>query len=799
MKTIIVIFLSIALAQKVYCQNFDIEFINAHKDIIIKNEFVEMRSTLIYPEIQPELLENEWKFVKTIKKNLSIAGMLGKNTIDQFSNKDILFERQVWLSNDKKVVAIRQTIKNNGMHPISLSNMIPLACNSQGSLVIRDNNNPANWNIMVQKRHKHDYPEVIIPGNYFSVQINRSTQIVNDANYSKDSLRNRNMVNNDLPVHSQTVLSPLVKADPFFLIPVQPATSGKALLVGYLNQNEHLAHSELSFEEDNGNVILSYFKSICEFNGITIPANVEKTGQWIYLSVGSTQIKTIEDYTDKVSKYYQLAPLPKNAPTVYCTWYYHGWSYNEKLLNKDIETFRKDRLPFDVFLIDESWDVDNWGDMLPNKLWPGGMKHAADLIKEIGYKPGIWTCPFLVDSGSIVAKTHPEWLLKTSGGNNYTFLMNGTNHWVFDLTYPGVLEYLERIFHKISFEWGFKYFKFDFMRAVILDKDYEMYNPLVNRLEAYKMGLEAIRRGVGDDAYISVCGGHYGGSIGIADSQRSGNDVFSWWDTEELAKYRQNILRTWMSRLWHVDPDAMMVRRSNKEVHSGRYGDLSLGRFNDNEAQVNALNQYIGGGLVSFSEDFAILDEDRKALYKHVIPSVNSSSIPLDWNNPILPSFMLTKIDPVCKNLGKWNTLSIINWTERNSNTSFALDDAVLQDLVGEKFLVFEFFSQQVKGLYSRQEIVDFGILSPRKALLVKIIPWNGKTPVLAGTDLHFSMGGVEIRKWHTGKNSVRGVSETKWPYPINLTTVFPDGNCGFKIQTVKIHPGTEKFHCFSN
>jgi alpha-galactosidase len=102
------------------------------------------------------------------------------------------------------------------------------------------------------------------------------------------------------------------------------------------------------------------------------------------------------------------------------------------------------------------------------------------------------------------------------------------------------------------------------MRAVFLEGDYQFFNPHINRLEAYRMGLEAIRRGVGDDAYISVCGGHFGGSIGIADSQRSGSDVVSFWDPNEIPKYRQNMLRTWMNRLWHVDPDAMMVRRNEK-------------------------------------------------------------------------------------------------------------------------------------------------------------------------------------------------------------------------------------------
>lgn len=206
------------------------------------------------------------------------------------------------------------------------------------------------------------------------------------------------------------------------------------------------------------------------------------------------------------------------------------------------------------------------------------MKNAADKIRALGYKPGIWTCPFLVDSGAQLSKDHPEWLLKDVNGDRVTFFMNQKDHWVLDPTFPGVCDFFEETYRKLSNDWGYEYFKFDFMRSVILPVDQRFYDATATRLQSYRRGLEAIRRGAGPDAYLAVCGGHYGGSLGIANSQRSGSDVVSIWREKEIPKFRQNILRTWMSRLWHVDPDAMMVRKRSEKVHDN---ELSLGLLTD--------------------------------------------------------------------------------------------------------------------------------------------------------------------------------------------------------------------------
>ena len=752
----LIVFLVIFPFRFVYCQVFVLEYSDSNRNLTIQNDQVRIRSEWISPSIHPEVSRGEWKHINRSVVYDVLSGIPGYRTTDVFTNRDIEIERQVWISGDNRVVALRQKLTNFRKNPLTLKLMVPLACNGAENFVLNENPEAGDWYINVQKRQKNDFPETIKPSG------------------------NVSMI-----------------ADPFLAIPVGPDPDGPCLIIGYLDWIKHLANISMTFIDEQKKTVFKGLYANCEFNDVSVAPDDARTTQWIYITVGTDFVTTVNEYADRVAKYHNVKEPLRDAPSVYCSWYWYGKNYNEEYFLRDLQALKnlRNRKPFDVFLVDESWELSLWGDFLPNDRFPNGMKFVADKIKESGYIPGIWTPPYLVSPTSGLAIKHPDWILKTSGGDHYTFRMNNQDHWVIDPTYPGVLEYLEESYRKLSEDWGFRYFKFDFMRAVFLEGDYRFFNPQVNRLEAYRMGLEAIRRGVGDDAYISVCGGHYGGSIGIANSQRSGSDVVSFWDAKEIPKYRQNILRTWMSRLWHVDPDAMMVRRNEKsEFPNSADAKLSLGLFTDNEARVNALNQYIGGGLVTFTENYETLDSDRLELYKHVIPSVNSSSFPIDWYDPAIPSMVVTQIDPLCKQLEKWNTVAVINWTDQKKTISFDLDEKVLKSLPGNDFLLFEFFSQEVKGLYNRYELVNMGELVPHSGLLIKIIPWDGKKTVLAGTDLHFSMGGVEIKTWEFDNSGVEGVIETDWHYPVSVTTLFPDANTGFKTKRITLQPDQKRF-----
>ncbi len=749
LSVFLVLFWSLELAAQPL--KFDLVLPESTGSFQIRGDGLLLTSDFGFPETHPGPSPKEqWKHLTRSEKEKVLAGTAGKVIQDHFSSPGFDLIREVWISDAKDAVALRQIFWNRSSRTVHLKSLIPLLFNGSDSFILSNEKEFSKWDVLIQERHKNGLPRTIQPSGKENLEV-----------------------------------------DPFCVFHVRDK-EGPALLLGYLSQTGHLARIMVQSEKQKSRVGLRHMYTECEFDSVVVPQGGKRTSQWVFVRAGRDPDELIEDYTERVAQYHGIKEPPKTAPSVFCTWYFHSRYYNETYFTEDLDALRERHMPFDVFLIDECWSMNTWGDWMGNEAWPGGMKKAADRIRELGYTPGIWTCPYLVDSASSLAKNHPEWLLKNTKGENVIFFMNQTDHWVLDPTYPGACEYLEDLYRRLRYDWGYTYFKFDFMRAVFVAEGQRFYDPLKTRLEAYTMGLEAIRRGAGPDAYISVCGGHYGGSLGLANSQRSGSDVVSIWRPKEIPKFRQNILRTWMSRLWHVDPDAMMVRKRTEMMHDS---EITLGLLTDDEALTVALNQYIGGGLVCFTEYMKELSEDRYSLYRHVIPSVNSASIPLDLFDPFCPGLCLTEIEPKCSDLKPWVTVSVVNWSDSEKNAALLLSEKVLETLEGERFLVSEFFSQKVLGLFKSGETVDTGFLAPHTSRLLRIVPWDGKNPVLAGTDLHFSGGGVEISEWKHVDGSVQGELNTEWNYPVHITAAFPAQNRdGYISRTVIAGKGQKRF-----
>jgi alpha-galactosidase len=724
--------------------------------LVISTEKTELISEWISPEIlNYEMKKENWQHLSRSTAQKKLAGIDGKMIVDIVRNGKITLTREFWSSDDNNEIAIRQKITNHNEKPIQLKTLIPFKLNGSRGLNFKNEKRADRWNVLIQERLKNGKPRSIVPSDKEPLEI-----------------------------------------DPFCVFHANKENTPD-LLIGYLSQMGHLAQLILQFKKSGNKVDFSSLAAECLFDGCLIPQGGERTSQWLYLRAGFNPNQIIADYADRVGVYHGVKEPPKPAPSVFCTWYFHGRKYNEKLFMEDIQSLEENRMVFDVFLIDDCWANGNWGYWTPNNVFPNGMKFVTDQMKRLGYRPGIWTAPYSVEKNAAIVKEHPEWLIKTDADSLVEFGY-ATKAWILDPTYPGVCDHLENVYRRLANDYGFSYFKFDFMRSVFIYDNAKFYNPHATRLEAYRMGLEAIRRGVGPDSYISVCGGHYGGSLGIANSQRSGSDVVSIWIPKQINCFRQNILRTWMSRLWHVDPDALMIRRREKPFHlpEDRHSKLALGKLTDPEAITFALNQYVSGGLNCFTEYLNELDPDRRMLYRHVIPSISKSSVPLDIFNTFCPSMMLTEVEPVCKDLEPWNTISITNWEDTDKEIQIILSDEIVGVLKSTQFIVSEFVTQDVLGIYSKNEKIDLGSILPHQSRVLRVAPWNGITPVLTGTDLHFSGGGIEIKEWKVSHDRIKGKIQTDWYYPVNVSVAFPsDNQNNYLLETITIQPGQRVFY----
>src|SRR5207245_8708201 len=123
--------------------------------------------------------------------------------------------------------------------------------------------------------------------------------------------------------------------------------------------------------------------------------------------------------------------------------------------------------------------------------------------------------------------------------------------------------------------------------------------PHATRAEAYRRGMEAIRRGA-DEAFILGCNHPIWPSLGLIHGSRSSNDIKRSWDRVATTA-RQNLSRNWQNgRLWWNDPDAVVLT-----------GDLT-----EEEFRFHATAIYASGGMVLSGDDITQIGDDRMRMHK---------------------------------------------------------------------------------------------------------------------------------------------------------------------------------------
>ncbi len=622
------------------------------------------------------------------------------------------------------------------------------------------------WRVVRMSRHKNDIPGVYQPG---------ATDT--DARHARvDSSEFRagaGVVSGGDDSSAQTP----VKSEALILVS-QTDSDANMHALAVLGQTEHLSRIEtMSAGAQHGELQL---RVIGEFDRLLLQPGQSIATHWIATWSGDEPGAMIERFGDLVEKVTGLGARPRlgPAPTMICSWYFYGLDFTEKDLCDDLSAYQRNRFPADVFLIDNGW-MDCFGSWNAGERFASGMQHAADQIKAAGLLPGIWTAPFVIAGDAPVLKEHPELAARTLTGERVLFAYKNParsdlEYGVIDPTSPYAAEYFREMYQRLR-AWGYVCHKFDFLRALVNNPAICFYDRSFNRAKAYRLGMELVRKAVGEDAYILACGGLYEGSLRLADGQRVGSDVKGRWHEPDpqqpgyLVRIKQNVFRAWTRRWWHTDPDALQLRRRS-EPFRGRteFAHLSQGAFTDEEALTITANQYLGGGIVCISEHFPQLDEDRRELLRLVIPSINTPAKILDWNHPVCPTRFLTSIAPRAVGLKPWWTLTLCNWAETPGDEMVRLAD-IAQLPRHDQWAVFEMHTQRFLGEFARNDAMTITVPA-HGCRVLRLCPSANLDHVLLGTDLHLSGGGVEIAQWQVHNQSIQVRLDTPWQRAVTFS-----------------------------
>ncbi len=308
----------------------------------------------------------------------------------------------------------------------------------------------------------------------------------------------------------------------------------------------------------------------------------------------------------------------------WCSWYHCFDRVSEADVLRNLEALAAARpeTRIDVVQIDDGYQraIGDW--LETNAKFPRGLAPLAADIRAAGFTPGIWTAPFCVVAESRLFAEHPGWLLR-SGDT----LLRGLLHpawsrdaavYVLDPSRGEVRAHLESVFRELR-AIGFDYLKLDFLYTAALQA--EAFDPGVGRAQRLRAGLDAVRTGAGEGAFLLGCGCPLGPAVGVVDGMRIGPDVAPAWRAETAvripgieetlpqarAAVRSVLARAWMHRrLWLNDPDCLMARSRDTQL-------------SPEEARTLAIAIAATGGMLLFSDDWPSLGAEDRDLVRDTL------------------------------------------------------------------------------------------------------------------------------------------------------------------------------------
>ncbi len=309
-----------------------------------------------------------------------------------------------------------------------------------------------------------------------------------------------------------------------------------------------------------------------ELDGTTLKASYEDTHESNWLIIRGKEDDVFARYVLLLENKFGKTRYEK-APRVWCSWYsLYKWINEHVILNA---LHALGSLPFDVFQIDDGWQITH-GDWEPTKKFPSGMAALADKIKATGRTAGLWLAPFMVTRLSSIYRDHPDWLLRDEHGKPVPVGITWEGvPFALDITHPEVLDWIDKLIRKVR-SWGYSYLKLDFLYAgAIPGKRYQD----IPREVAYRNAFKVMREAAGD-AYILACGAPIMPTLGLCDGIRVGPDVSPYWLNKPLSIWlnnpndtsTQNSIRTSFHRLWlksivNIDPDVMFFRSKHNALN----------------------------------------------------------------------------------------------------------------------------------------------------------------------------------------------------------------------------------------
>lgn len=456
------------------------------------------------------------------------------------------------------------------------------------------------------------------------------------------------------------------------------------ILTGILTWNKFIPY--ISYDYKKGIIIKADGEGKSIAPGETIEFEkilIEKNTSWQDLMF---------NYGKRIADVHQIMNKKPTEIKGWATWNYYGEFFNTKDIFKNIDQLRIDQKDANMIQIDGGWWTARGDYISAREDLQGGMKVIAAYAKSKGFTAGIHLDGFRADKNSEIYRNHPDWFLKDQDGETICMnLKKGEDHSqiiYLDYSNPKVCAYMENIIRTIHQNWGYNYFKINFIRFGSLEtikaehrlnqsansKQITKINAFDNSLtstERTRAGLKAMRKGMGN-AFFLVSTSTFGPALGIVDGLRTGEDISSNFNNYETRSL-QNAGNFYLNGTVVQNVADYLVVRSKQNEEA----EFDLGNKKSNVSttyeEAKMWSDYIAlyGGVKLNSDNLLTLNDERKKLIKNAFNFKPAKRfIPLDLlehanNNNDAYNIMLAENED-----GVY--LSLFNWDNQTKQFSLS-------------------------------------------------------------------------------------------------------------------------------
>ncbi len=461
-------------------------------------------------------------------------------------------------------------------------------------------------------------------------------------------------------------------------------------------------------------------ENLIELN-VPLPAGESITSERVMFAAGDNYYSQLETYGEAIRDLRQARVTSDNL-LGWWSWtaFYTKITQGTALTNAQWQAEHLKSLGYDYFHFDLGYGYSRSEYATPNaSQFPGGMWDLTRRISRLGLKIGVWTAPFEVGERAWIYEHHKDWLVHNAHGDPISIgdaeEVKGERLFVLDVTHPDAQEYLRQTYRTLVREWGARYIKLDFMDNTAIEGYYR--RPNTTALEAQRIGLEIIRKVVGDGVLLDKDGSPMLNPVGLVDEGRISQDTgHTFQRSKEAAP--GIAARYYMHRNFFVtDPDAFTVSRQLLEERTIE-APATL-----NEAQVSIALAAVSGGMFEVGDDLPTLgsEPERVALVRNpdllTMAKLGRAAVPLDLmtyaDKDQQPSAFL-----LCEDQ-RQSILAVFNWTDQPSFRTFSFSDLKLP--AAHSYELIDSFAPD-QPLAMEHEMLRLNDQPARSVKLIKIV-----------------------------------------------------------------------------